>query len=98
MTETELIKQEIETTKAGISAKVETLQSQARELASPIHYVEEYPYLSMGLALGAGLVVGANLEQSKKMLQPVAMGILSLLLSEFEKKYVSSASTSDALT
>jgi len=88
VTEVEAIKKEIEATKASLAAKIDILESQAHDLVSPLHYVEEYPLLSMGLALGAGLVVGSQIKDGKKFFKPVAMGIFSLLVTELEKKYL----------
>jgi hypothetical protein len=97
VTEVESIKQDIEATKAALASKIDALETQARDLVSPVHYVEEYPLLSMGVALGAGLVVGSQIKDAKKLLQPVAMGIFSLLVGELEKKYLLPTGTDETL-
>jgi ElaB/YqjD/DUF883 family membrane-anchored ribosome-binding protein len=88
VTEVETIKKEIEDTKALLAQKLETIEHQARDLVSPAHYIAEYPYLSMGVALGAGLIVGTQVKDTKKLLRPVALTLFNLLVSELEKKYV----------
>ncbi|HEX5690352.1 MAG TPA: hypothetical protein VFX76_10145, partial [Roseiflexaceae bacterium] len=53
------IRQNIESTRASLDEKLDSLESKARETFDLKHQVSERPWMALGAAVAAGLVVGS---------------------------------------
>lgn len=94
MSDVDKIKQEIADTKASLGAKIDSLESQARDLISPAAQIEKHPFFYLGLSLGAGLLVGSQMKNGKKLVEPIAMGIFKVAAAEIGRRYLDSHATS----
>jgi len=88
MSEVDVLRKEIAQTKAALSTKIDRLETQAGDFFSPIHQIEQHPLLAMGISLGAGFIVGSQIHDRRKLLEPLALGIFGALAGELEKKYL----------
>lgn len=61
------IKQDIETTRAALGQKLDSLESKAREAVDLRHHVEERPWMMLGAAVAAGYVLGSIGDDSKQI-------------------------------
>ena len=52
------IRQDIESTRAALDEKLDTLESKARETFDLKHQVAERPWMALGAAVAAGYVLG----------------------------------------
>lgn len=86
MSESDDLKRQIAEATASLGGKVKTLEKHWKEdLLSPTFQIEKRPLAAVGIALGAGIVVGHQLSAEK--LEPFALAFLATLAGELGKKY-----------
>jgi hypothetical protein len=87
MNETDQLKKELADKTAALNQKFDLLQETAREILDPAAHIEKHPLVSVGVSIGAGLLVGSQLSKSRKLLEPLAVSLFTSLMNAAIRKY-----------